>query len=411
MRSPTRQRKLLAQLGVILGAWTVLAVLFTGQAYLLVYSAALAHDDLPRERPALALGELFWSSLGECLIWALLTLGIQWLARRFPFGQGRWLRSAVVHLAASVGCAFVAAVLSALVAQLVRKDLPKPTLSPNVLLLFFVAKLNSNIFFYWAILTVVLVVNYYRRWRDRELASSQLEAKLAQTQLQVLKMQLHPHFLFNTLNAISALIHQDVELADRMIARLGDLLRTTLDNANQQEVPFKQELGFIQPYLEIEKARLGPRLTVDLEIDPAVLDALVPNLILQPLVENAIRHGIAARPGPGRIQIRAARENGSLRLVVNDTGPGLRSPPLTPTPLPATGERGDNETPLPATGERGRGEGAVKGIGLANTRARLEKLYGVNQRLDLSNGPDGGLRVDITIPFQELPHGPAAEVA
>jgi sensor histidine kinase YesM len=382
MWSPTRQRALLARLAVVLGVWSVLAVLFTGQAALLVYSAALAHEDLPRERPALALGELFWSSLGECLIWALLTLGIQWLARRFPFGQGRWLRSAAAHLAASLVCAFVAAVLSGLVAQLVRKDLPKPTLSPNVLLLFFVAKFNSNIFFYWAILTVVLVVNYYRRWRDRELASSQLEAQLAKTQLQVLKMQLHPHFLFNTLNAISALIHQDVELADRMIARLGDLLRTTLDNANQQEVPFKQELGFIQPYLEIEKARLGPRLTVDLEIDPAVLDALVPNLILQPLVENAIRHGIAARPGPGRIQIRAARENGSLRLVVNDSGPGLRSPPE-----------------------------AIKGIGLANTRARLEKLYGPHQRLDLSSGPDGGLRVDITIPYQELAPGRATEVA
>jgi hypothetical protein len=381
MSSPTRRHKFLAQLGIVLGVWAFLAVLFTGQAYIVLYSAVLAHEDLPRERPTLALGELVWTSLGECLIWALLTLGIQWLARRFPFGQGKWLRSLAVHIAACLVFAFVAAVLSGLVAQVVRKDLPKPTLSPSVLLLFFVAKLNNNIFFYWAILTVVLVVNYYRRWRDRELASSQLEAKLAQTQLQILKMQLHPHFLFNTLNAISALIHQDVELADRMIARLGDLLRTTLDNANQQEVPFKQELGFIQPYLEIEKARLGPRLTVDLDVDPAVLDALVPNLILQPLVENAIRHGIAPRPGPGRIQIRAGRENGSLRLVVNDSGPGLRAPPE-----------------------------AVKGIGLANTRARLEKLYGVNQRLDLSNGPDGGLRVDITIPYQELPHGPAAEV-
>jgi two-component system LytT family sensor kinase len=400
MWSPTRQHKLFARLGVVLGVWTALAVVFTGQAYLIVYSTALAHEDLPRERPALALTELFLSALGECLIWALLTLGIQWLARRFPFGQGRWLRSLAAHLAACVVCAFVAAVLSGLVAQLVRKELPKPTVSPNVLFLFLVAKLNNNIFFYWAILTVALVFNYYRRWRDRELVSSQLEAKLAQTQLQILKMQLHPHFLFNTLNAISALIHQDVELADQMIARLGDLLRTTLDNANQQEVPFKQELGFIQPYLDIEKARLGPRLTVELEVDPAVLDALVPNLILQPLVENAIRHGIAPRPGPGRIQIRAGRENGSLRLVVKDSGPGLQAP-LTPTPLPEGGERG-------------RGEGAAKGIGLANTRARLEKLYGANQRLDLSNGPDGGLRVDITIPYQEpapQPSEPAAQAA
>jgi len=158
-----------------------------------------------------------------------------------------------------------------------------------------------------------------------------------------------------------------------MIARLGDLLRTTLENASQQEVPFRQELGFIQPYLDIEKARLGSRLTVDLRIDPAVMDAKVPNLILHPLVENAIRHGIAVQPAAGRIEIKAGREDGCLQLVVSDSGPGLRMPLET-----------------------------VKGIGLANTRARLEQLYGSNQRLDLTNGPDGGLRVAITIPFEQI---------
>src|SRR5262249_32449588 len=214
--------------------------------------------------------------------------------------------------------------------------------------------LNNNIFFYWAILAVAHVLNYYRQLRQRELLSSQLEAKLAQTQLQILKMQLHPHFLFNTLNAISALIHQDVELADRMIARLGDLLRATLENANQQEVPLKQELDMIQPYLEIEKARLGPRLTVDMKIDPAVMDARVRILILQPLVENAIRHGIAPRAEPGRIAIEARGDNGTLRLAVIDDGPGL------PNTAPPTA-----------------------GIGLTNTRARLEKLYGANQLLEL----------------------------
>ena len=194
-------------------------------------------------------------------------------------------------------------------------------------------------------------------------------------------MQLHPHFLFNTLNAISALIHQDVELADCMIARLGDLLRTTLDNANQQEVPFKQELGFIQPYLEIEKARLGARLTVDLQIDPGVMDALVPNLILQPLVENAIRHGIASSVPevPAGFRFRPTATTAVLHLTVTDSGLGLPSAPEM-----------------------------LSGIGLANTRARLEKLYGFNQRLDLTNSPDGGLQVDITIPYQETcPDSPA----
>lgn len=247
-------------------------------------------------------------------------------------------------------------------------------------MLYFLAKFNNSVFYYWAILALGHVLDYYRQFRERELLASQLESKLAQTQLQILKMQLHPHFLFNTLNAISALIHQDVELADRMIARLGDLLRTTLDNANQQHVPLSQELDFIHPYLEIEKARLGARLTVDLQVDPAVMDAKVPNLILQPLVENAIRHGIAVRPGPGTIQIHAHRENGGLHLAVTDTGPGLQAAPA-----------------------------ALKGIGLANTRARLEKLYGANHRLELTNGRDGGFAIGITIPYQES--SPAAAEA
>jgi two-component sensor histidine kinase len=381
MSSPHRQ-SLWARLGLVLGIWTGLAIFLTGQAYLYVYSVILAHEDLPHDRPTLALREIFLSSLAECLIWAVLTLGILWLGRRFPFGQGRWLRSLGVHIVGCLVCGLVAALLSTLAAEVIRHKLPRPTITVKVLIYFFVAKLNNNIFFYWAILAVGHVLNYHRQWRQRELLASQLETKLAQTQLQILKMQLHPHFLFNTLNAISALIHQDVELADRMIARLGDLLRTTLDNANQQEVRFQQELDFIQPYLEIEKARLGARLTVELQIDPAIMDARVPNLILQPLVENAIRHGIAPRPGPGRIQIQAGRENGCLHLAVTDSGPGLQAPLE-----------------------------ALKGIGLANTRARLEKLYGSNQRLDLTTGPDGGLQVDITIPYRETAPDAGAEVS
>jgi signal transduction histidine kinase len=380
MASIIGRRAFWVRLAVVLGIWTGLAVVLTGQAYLLVSMALVAQADLPQQ-PSLALTELFLSSLAQGLIWALLSLGILRLARRFPFGQGHGLRNLAVHAVACLGCSLIETVLSLLAAEVIRHEIPKPTITLNVLVFFFVAKLNNNIFFYAVVLTIGHVLNYYRQFRERQLLASQLEAKLAQTQLQILKMQLHPHFLFNTLNAISALIHQDVEIADRMIARLGDLLRATLDHANRQEVPFRQELDFIHPYLEIEKARLGPRLTVDLEIDPAVMDARVPNLILQPLVENAIRHGIAARPGPGRVRIRAGRDNGCLRLAVADSGPGLPSPPE-----------------------------ALPGIGLANTRARLEKLYGGRHRLELGRGPDGGLEVDITIPFQESVPEPATEV-
>jgi sensor histidine kinase YesM len=369
----SRRRNFWARLGIVLGIWASLAVILTGQACLLIYSALQAQSDLPHRQPSFAFSEVFWSTLAECLIWAFMTLGILWLVRRFPLGHGKWLRSLLVHLGACLLCGLFQTLLSMLAAELIRQELPKPSISANVFWYYFVAKLNNNIFFYWAIVAVGHVVNYYRQLRDRELLASQLEAKLAQSQLQVLKMQLHPHFLFNTLNAISALVHQDVELADRMIACLGDLLRTTLENVDQQEVPLKHELDFIEPYLEIEKARLGPRLSVDLRIDPAVMDARVPNLILQPLVENAIRHGISPCPEPGRIQIHAYRDNDFLHLAVKDTGPGLQKPPS-----------------------------ALTGIGLANTSARLERLYGTNQRLDLFNSPDGGLRVGITIPFQEF---------
>jgi sensor histidine kinase YesM len=364
----------------VFGIWMGLAGFLTVQAFLVIYTTIQAHADLPQQRPSLALTELFLTSVAECLIWAFMTLGILWLAQRFPFGQGRWPRSLAVHVGACLVCGVMAVALSVLAAELIRKEFVRPTVTFNVLLLFFVAKLNNNIFFYAAILAVAHVLAYYRQWRERELLASQLETKLAQTQLQVLKMQLHPHFLFNTLNAISALIHQDVELADRMIAQLGDLLRTTLERANQQEVSLKQEIDFIRPYLDIEKARLGSRLAVDLEIDPAVMDAKVPNLLLQPLVENAIRHGIAPCSKPGTLSITAGRDNGLLRVSVMDSGPGLHN---------------DSETP--------------KGIGLANTRARLQKLYGARQRLELSRAPAGGLRVDITIPFQECAGSSQAE--
>jgi sensor histidine kinase YesM len=382
MQQASARRQLWVRLGIVLGIWTVLAFVLTGQAYLVVYSTNLAHEDLPQGPHRFGLVELFYNTLVECLTWVPLTLAIFWLVQRFPFGQGKGLRNLLIHVAACLLFGFLQTVFMVLAAEFIRHDIPKPTLTAKVLLLYFVAKLNNNTFFYWAILAIAHILNYHRQFRERELRTAQLEARLAQTQLQILKMQLHPHFLFNTLNAISALIHMDVELADRMIARLGDLLRATLANAHTQEVPFKQELDFIQPYLEIEKARLGSRLTVHLEIDPAVMDARVPNLILQPLLENAIRHGIAPRAEPGRIELRAQRENGFLRLDIEDDGPGL--PPSEHIPA---------------------------GIGLANTRARLERLYGANQRLELTNGPNGGLHVGITIPFEELTNQVGAEVS
>jgi sensor histidine kinase YesM len=367
--------------GLIFAIWTGVGILLACQSNLLLYSAARAGPDLPREIPNPTWAELLRIHLAEVYIWAVLAIGIFWLARRWPFTRGNWFVSLIVHLVACLVLAFVQSVLAVLVSEYLREDIPKPTMNQKVLEFYFVAKLPQNVIFYWIIFGVAQAMNYYRQYRDRELRASQLEGRLAQAQLQVLKMQLHPHFLFNTLNAISALIHQDVEVADRMIARLGDLLRSTLENANRQEVPLQQELDFIQPYLEIEQARLGPRLSVTMDIDPAAEDAQVPNLILQPLVENAIRHGIAPRVEPGRIEIKARREQGRLTLQIRDDGPGLGGGPQKPF---------------------------KEGVGLANTRARLQQLYGADHRFELCNGHGCGLQVTIVIPFRDssgLDHG------
>jgi LytS/YehU family sensor histidine kinase len=198
---------------------------------------------------------------------------------------------------------------------------------------------------------------------------------LAQAELQALKMQLHPHFLFNTLHSISALQLKDIAAANRMIARLGDFLRLTLDNAGAQEVPLQKELEFLRCYLEIERIRFQDRLTVSMEVEPQTLDARVPNLILQPIVENAIKHGISPRAAPGRIDIRVKRENGLLRVQVEDNGRGI--------------------------GGDGRGANIIKeGLGLSNTRARLDQLYGTGYRFDLQNVTEGGLRVTLEIPMK-----------
>ncbi|MCA1849761.1 MAG: histidine kinase, partial [Acidobacteria bacterium] len=242
-----------------------------------------------------------------------------------------------------------------------------------------VAEFHTNLLLYWSVLGLCHAYDYYRRYRERErraaqleLAASQLETQLARAQLDALRMQLHPHFLFNTLNTISVLMQEDVVIARRMLLRLSDLLRLALKNAGAHEVSLRQEMEFLRSYLEIEQTRFQHRLKVQMEIDAEALDARVPNLILQPLVENAIRHGVAPRPTASTIEIRARRRNGQVELRVRDDGPGI---------------------------DEMRKENAEGGIGLSNTRARLSKLYGAAHSFHLSSPDGGGTQVTITIPF------------
>ncbi|HEX6188679.1 MAG TPA: histidine kinase [Pyrinomonadaceae bacterium] len=305
-------------------------------------------------------------------LWFASTPAILWLARRFPIDRQRWVSSTLIHLAVSGMISFVllglyTVLMSALGLTDARQSLWQAFRAQLV------GSFHAEVLTYWMVIGLSHVIDYYRKYRERELRASQLEATLSQARLDALRMQLHPHFLFNTLNSISVLMSEDVTAARRMLTRLSDLLRASLDNAATHEVSLKEELEFLNNYLQIEQTRFQDRLTVRMNIDPAVLTATVPNLLLQPLVENAIRHGIAPRAQPGVIEISAARENGMVRLKVRDNGAGLGS----------AGAAGLN-----------------KGIGLANTQARLDQLYGTNHSFEMHNANGGGLEVTILIPFR-----------
>jgi len=333
--------------------WTCLAFFFASQTYLSYkYSGGQAHW-----------GVVLKINLCQWYGWGLLAPGIIWLARRFPFERLRWPSNLAVHLAAGVGVALVKWQLD----NLLRHYVLGFEQGTSLVFVF-----HQSLVTYWLLVGATQTYLYYQRYREGELRSAQLGAQLAQAQLQALRMQLHPHFLFNTLNAISTLVHKDPEAADRMIARLSDLLRLTLENVGVQEVPLEQELEFLERYLDIERTRFADRLVVRMEIAPEALGAHTPYLILQPLVENAIRHGIAARSSAGCIVVSARRDGGMLVLEVGDDGPGLAN-----------------------------GAAAWKdGVGISSTRARLEKLYGSAQRFELRNAERGGVVARLAFPFR-----------
>ncbi len=225
---------------------------------------------------------------------------------------------------------------------------------------------------YTGLLATIHALNYHQRYTQRLVQSAELESRLSRVRLAFLRNQMQPHFLLNTLNLISALIHTDAEKADRMIADLGDLLRVTLEDGRRQEVPLERELQYLEHYLDIARTRFGSALQVEREIEPGLEQALVPSLVLQPLVENSLRYGLAERNGKSRITISATRRNGHVRLEVSDNGKGLQLG--VPGPL-------------------------RMGVGLGNTRRRLEQLYGEEQHFELRNRPEGGAVAVLELPY------------
>ncbi len=360
------RRRRWVRLALIWGIWTFIGIVFALQSYFTSYRS---------ERPIPFTDSLYlqmtWSYL-----WALATPLVLWAAARLPIERNNWIRSALLHVPISVLLSgFLTAVGHVSLWLYWSYPVGKPFSTANMTR-FVVANFSEGIGIYLLIALTSYAYGYYRRYREGQLRTLQLEAQLSHAQLQALKMQLHPHFLFNTLHSISALLTKDVESARKMITRLGDFLRLTLENSGSQEVTVQQEMDFLSCYLEIERIRFQNRLVTRMDLGPQTLDAKVPNLILQPIVENAIRHGIAPRSTPGLIEIEAKQLNGTLRIQVRDNGPGLSNHPTSGTLF-------------------------KKGLGLANTETRLERLYGADHLFDLSNNPEGGLIVTLELPFHK----------
>jgi two-component system, LytTR family, sensor kinase len=352
----------------VFGVATVLGLFSTLQAIRLTFLTY-------KEGMPLQAGKLLILNLAFWYIPALLLPFVVAVARRFRLDGPHRVRALAMHAVAALVFAVVRFIGMLGVRFLLWSDgggKPAWMSSWTYLQRSFLADMDWILMVYAAIVGVSHAVAYYYETQERKLKEAHLETRLMEAQLKTLQAQLHPHFLFNTLHAISTLIHRDPESADRMISRLSDLLRITFDRSGDAKITLKEEIEFLQKYLEIEQTRFPDRLVVRVEIDPDVLDAEVPQMILQPLVENAIKHGIAPHTDRGHLQIVAGRTDDTLWMEVRDNGGGLHG----------------------ATLKKLR-----TGVGLSNTRARLECLYAGHHRLDFTD-LHGGLAVRIEIPLQ-----------
>lgn len=350
------------RVAIVVGIWTLVGLVSASQVWLA--SQSMGH--------AASFGAVVLWTVPVWLAWALLTPVVIGLARRFPLERGRLGASLPVHILAAVVLALIHLAWWLAWTQWVSPYALAERSVAEMMWLYVQSRFNVSFLLYWAVIGTWYATAYSRRWRQSELEASRLEARLAQVQLDALRAQVHPHFLFNTLHAISSLVARDPEGARHMLARLGDMLRLTLEREAVQEIPLRDELEYVEVYLDIEQTRFGDRLRVDFDVDPSVLNARVPNLILQPLVENAIRHGIARLEGPGRLGLSVRGDDGVLSFrIENDAPPGALESPRS------------------------------GGLGLRNARDRLERLYGDGQRLDLQRRKDGGVVATLEVPFRE----------
>ena len=340
-------------------AATVLGVAYAAQAV----GLHLARDQPPEVARTLAVQLLPWYA------WAFLLPAVYRFCARWPLTGGGARRNAWRHAAAAVAAPAVHTLLVFIPTALLRGWTADGVPPWVAFQLVFANAAAADVAHFALLVAGCHAVIAARGAAERELRAARLEARLAQAELHALRAQLEPHFLFNTLNAVAASLRDDPEAAETMLERLGGLLRLVLQGRGEQEVTLGSEIDFVRRYLDIHQARFGGRLRVTWSVDPELEHAYVPALLLQPLAENAVRHGVAARPGAGWIEVAAEHDGARLRLRVRDDGAG----------------------PAAAWAD---------GVGLANTRARLAQLYGAGQRLTVAPRQPAGTEVEVTLPLR-----------
>jgi two-component system LytT family sensor kinase len=341
------------------GVWTALALLSSVQSVIFLSSI----------NETIRWGPILLGRMADWYTCAVFTPVYFWLVRRYPIDRGRWKVSIPIHLVTTSLFVVLKYVMYREIMGWIETTRATPSLA-DVLARSFIFESIA----FWCLLGVVHAIVFYERYRDREIQAAELKAQLAASQLESLSAQLHPHFLFNTLQGVSTLMHRDPRGADTMLNRLSELLRRTLHRGDRQEGSLEEEMELLGYYVGIMQIRLGDRLVFESDIGPSLRHACVPHFILQPLVENALQHGIARRAGAGRVVVKGARRGDSLVLSILDDGPAL---------------------------DPGR-QAMVDGIGLSNTRLRLERLYGEGQSLTMTPIPGGGMMVELVLPYREI---------
>jgi two-component system, LytTR family, sensor kinase len=337
----------------IAAGWTLFGL--CSFAVCLLADAAIGTESVPR-------AALLAYSLGAAWIWAALSPAVFWLTRDARFPAGHRLRSVLLHVATGGGFVMLSVTMQSMLADATRID----TSGVSPLL----PRVENSLLAYAALVLMGQATHYFSLLKTRQIHASDLEARLAKTHLQLLRMQLQPHFLFNTLNTVAELVHSDPDTADQMITRLGRLLRLSLDHAGHQVVPLRQEIDFLRMYVEIEQVRFQDRLQIVWDLAPDTLEAAVPTLLWHPVLENAIRHGVTPLAGRGRIVISSQRAGDDLILEIRDNGRGLP-----------------------------HGELLREGVGLRNIRERVDQLYGSRARFSLEPAAGGGTVATLRLPF------------